>query len=505
MPGKRDVFQKKYIGKDYMCYGTDLILDKELAWQQIARRARRAILHARKLENLEIIKKQGTKEDVDLFRTVWYDPGDPDLGDGGLKPNQHMYFAYLDNEFIAGTIVTEVGPNLFLHFNGATENAKKLQIPSLMIWNIVEQFHNTNFKYLDIGCSFRKPLQEFFKNWASYEYPIIFHAPDLTPQIDVTPFNIQSMSVPPDLSINVDETLKEKFNGRPFTYFPRGKYAIFAVLKHLGFMQDDEVFITTTTGSPYLSIGVTTTIEEVCRWSRELKNNTKAIILIHEFGFLHPKRCHIKKICQERNIPLIEDCAYAWHSGDAGAYGDYLIYSLPKFFPVQYGGILVGENFDDKKIWNEFYCLDAQKRNIIKEQLSSYLKNTKEIIKKRRNNYKYLENLFITEGFKSFFELSEEEVPAVFALKVESENKMKEISARLRHFGIECGAYYHNNAVFFPTHQNLSKPHLDYIFGAVRSLYRENCGVYHPEYFEKITQTKKDRNDHPEDTWISKN
>lgn len=503
MPGKRDVFQKKYISKDFVAYGIGLVLDKDLAWKQIARRARRAIISAKKLENLEIKKIEGTKEQVDLFRTIWYDSADPDLGDGGLRENQHGYFAYLNGQFVAGTIVTEVGPNLFLHFNGATENAKKLQIPSLMVWNIVEQFHNLRFKHLDIGCSFRKPLQDFFKNWKSYEYPIIFHNPDITPQIDVTPFDTQSMSILPDLSINVDEILKEKFNNRPFTYFPRGKHAIFAILKHLGLTQDDEIFVTTTTGSPYLSIGVTTTVEEVCRWSRKFKDSTKAVILIHEFGFLHPKRREIKKICKERNISLIEDCAYSWHSGDAGSYGDYLIYSLPKYFPVQYGGILVGARFDDKKIWNEFYCLDAQKREITKNQLSSCVKNTKEITKKRRENYKYLEKLFITEGFKPFFNLSEEEGPAVFMLKVESEDKMKEISSRLKHFGIECGVYYHNNAVFLPIHQNLSKNHLNYIFGAVRSMYRENCGVYPPEYFEKITQTKKDRNDHPEEGWTS--
>ena len=54
MPGKRDVFQKKYIGKDYVAYGNGLILNKDLAWKRISRRARRSILAAQAVPGLEI-------------------------------------------------------------------------------------------------------------------------------------------------------------------------------------------------------------------------------------------------------------------------------------------------------------------------------------------------------------------------------------------------------------------------------------------------------------------
>lgn len=500
MPGKRDVFQKRYIGKDCLSLGSALILNKDVAWKMISRRARRSILKAREIKNLEIRPVIGTKEDVDLFRTVWYNPSDSDLnlGGGGFKKNWRGWFAYLNEKFVAGTIVAEVDNILFLWFNGASEEAKRLQIPSLMLWNVVEQYHNSKFKYLDVGCSFRPQLQEFFKNWSTYEYPTIFHAPDLAPQIDITPFDVASLGIKPDKTADVDKELKNKFKKRPFTYFPRGKYAIFAALKHIGLGQDDEVFITTTTGSPYLSIGVTTTVEEVCQWSRKISDKTKAVILIHEFGFLHPKRAEIKKLCREKGWVLIEDCAYAWQSGDAGSYGDYIIYSLPKFFPVQYGGILVGAAFTDQEIWDNFYCLDVKKRDVIKEQLSSFIKSADEAAKKRADNYKYFEKLCGEEGFLPFFQLKEGEIPAAFVLKLSSRDKAIEVSERLRHFGIECGVYYHNSAVFLPIHQNLNERHLDYIYGALRSLYREGCGVRPPEYFIEITQTKKNRNDQPE-------
>lgn len=502
MPGKRDVFSKKYIGKDYVARGTDLLLDKEIAWKQIARRARRSIVAARDIPGLVIRRVDGTKEDVDLFRTVWYDPNDADLGNGGFSKNQHVYFAYINEIFVAGIIVTEINKHLFLQFNGASEEAKRMQIPSLMIWHMVEEFTNSSFKFLDIGCSFRKTLQEFFKNWTSFEYPIIYHPPDLVPQIDVTPFGSESFGVAPNDSVDVDAVLTERFHGKPFTYFPRGKHAIYSILKHLCLTQDDEIYVTTTTGSPYLSVGVSTTIEEVCQWSRSLKQNTKAIFLIHEWGIVHPRAKELRELATSRNIPLIEDCAYAWQSGSAGSYGDYVVYSFPKFFPIQYGGLLVGIHFSDQEIWDRFQCLDVQKREQIRSALSSYMMSIDSICEKRRNNYMFLKELCENEDFEPFFSLKSDEVPAVFMLKVENEEKMKEIVARVSSFGIECGAYYHNNAVFLPIHQNLSKKHIEYIFGAARSRYRIDNGIYPPSYFESIWQSKINRNDTAEDGWI---
>lgn len=504
MPGKRDVFQEKYIGKDYVAFGSELILNKEEAWKSISRRARRAIEAAREIPNLVIKKVAGTKEDVDLFRTVWYDPTDPDLGDAGFSDTQHAFFVYVDEVFVAGIIVNESGNNLFQQFNGASPEAKKMQIPSLMIWHIVEEFSNSRFKYLDIGCSFRSSLQEYFKNWATHEYPIIFHAPDLRPAINVTPFDTQSLSVEPDTSVDVDAFISEKIGNRPFNYFPRGKYAIYAALKHLGLTKEDEIFITTTTGSPYLSIGVSTAIEAVCSWSRVLTPHTKAIFMIHEFGFIHPRACEMKELAESKSIPLIEDCAYAWKSMDSGSYGDYVIYSFPKFFPVQHGGLLVGAHFEKEEIWSQLRCLDEGKIALMKSQLSSYVPHEGKAIAKRILNYTALETLFKESGFEPLHIRKEDEVPAAFILKVENIERMRKIAERVRTFGIECGAYYHNNAIFLPVHQNLSKAHLEYIYGAVRSMYRHENGVYPPEYFEKITQTHmNDRKDTGEEGWVA--
>ena len=496
------MFQKKYIGKDYVAYGSDLVLDKEKAWKQISRRARRSIEEAKNIPNLRIEKREGNEEDMKLFRSVWYDSEDKDLDMNNFGKNtHHTYFAYLDGRFVAGIIAAEVKHHLFLQFLGSNDEAKKLNIPSFLIWHIVHEFHGSKHKFLDIGCSFRSTLQEFFKNWATYEYPIIYHSPDLTPKIDATPFGSESMNVLPDDSVNVDVELEKKFGPREFTYFPRGKYAIYSILKHLDLKKDEEVFITTTTGSPYLSIGVSTTIEDVCLWSRKIGKKTKAIFLIHEFGFVHPKLKEMRELADRLKIPLIEDCAYAWQSGEACKYGDFVIYSFPKFFPVQYGGLLVGKHFADRDIWDRFSCLDVGKTEVIKRQLSSYIKDIQDIVRKRRENYAYVEKLCRNEDFEPFFDIKDNETPGMFVLKVENHDKIIEICSRLKLFGIECGGYYHNDAVFLPIHQNLGKAHLDYIFGALRSRYRLENGIYPPEYFDKIYESKRDRNDRAEEGW----
>ena len=498
MASRKDIFREKYIGKDYILKGSDLILDKEIAWKKISRRARRAVVFAKSISGLRIEKKQGNEEDKELFRKIWFEPNDSELGTGKFNEDQHVYFAYLNDKFVAGIVVLEVDSNLFLHFNGATEEAKKKQIPSLMIWHIVEEFHKSRFKYLDVGCSFRKSLQDFFKNWSTYEYPLLMNPPYYLPKIDLSAFDNSSMLQVAGDSVATLKELGEKFNNKPFTFFPSGKYTIYGVLKFIGLGHGDEIFITTTTGSPYISSCVTTAIEAVCGWSREVNARTKAIFVIHEFGFVHPEIEKIKETAKQKRIPLIEDCAYAWKSGKAGQYGDYIIYSLPKFFPMQYGGILVGADIDDDSMWNTYKCLDIEKRNIVKEKLSAYVEKETEICRARINNYKYLEKLFAEEGYEPFFNLKENEVPGVFMLKLPRPELAKKISERCDYFGIECGAFHYNNAVFLPVHQNLGIPHLEYIFGVVRAGLRKDGWVVPPEKIFQEREEKKEKRDLPE-------
>lgn len=72
-----------------------------------------------------------------------------------------------------------------------------------------------------------------------------------------------------------------------------------------------------------------------------------AVVAVHYFGFPFDF-APVARLCEERNIALIEDCAHLFtvfsqHS-PVGHYGEYAIGSLMKFFPSYDGGILASYN-----------------------------------------------------------------------------------------------------------------------------------------------------------------
>jgi perosamine synthetase len=129
--------------------------------------------------------------------------------------------------------------------------------------------------------------------------------------------------------------------GNYFTLTLNGREAISLAIADLGVAADDEILIVTTSGSSYVSGCVTQMISRYCRWSRHRSERTRAIFVIHEFGF--PARLDDDLL--ESGLPIIEDCAYALGSqneyGTVGRRGEYVIYSFAKAFPMAYGGLLI--------------------------------------------------------------------------------------------------------------------------------------------------------------------
>ena len=76
----------------------------------------------------------------------------------------------------------------------------------------------------------------------------------------------------------------------------------------------------------------------------KISRGVKAILITHYLGFPQPVD-QIKKICVERNLLLIEDCAHALLSAykgrPLGSYGDAAFFSLLKTLPVPNGGVLL--------------------------------------------------------------------------------------------------------------------------------------------------------------------
>jgi hypothetical protein len=469
-----------YISKDFVIEGSFLRLDdKEKAWLQIDGRMRTAIRKAQK-SGIHIRKTKGTDQERKNFMSFCLNPDDvPE----DLTDRYHFYLAELGTEVIAGILVVEIGSKLFMLCHASTPKAKELNVPSLLIWHVAEEFMGGRFRFFDIGASYRASLQSFFSGWRTRGYPILMRPPELRPSIMLTPFDTAAYgSVPPTHARDITRTTLEKKFAKPYTFVPRATYAIFTLIKHLKnegkIPKGGNVWVTTTTDTNYISSCVTTAIEQSAPVSRSLSQNTCAIFVIHEFGFPHPNLAALRQVATERNIPLIEDCAYGWGTQGIGTTGDYAIYSLSKAFPIQFGGYLVGKHIVHEELWKEFGCSDPGKEAYTEEQLAVWLSQQEKAREIRRANYAFYENLFGAE--RTYFPLSEIVEPGVFILKTESEERMQEVSSFVKGFGIECGNYWKNSAIILPVHQRLTPAHRNYIAGTVFATEREWCGV--PEH-----------------------
>ena len=81
--------------------------------------------------------------------------------------------------------------------------------------------------------------------------------------------------------------------------------------------------------------------------SCRVSEKTKVIYVTHYFGFPQSLDA-VRKLCDEKGIYLIEDCALALLSCDGttkiGSVGDISVFNFPKFLPVPDGGVLCVNN-----------------------------------------------------------------------------------------------------------------------------------------------------------------
>ncbi|MGL5901784.1 MAG: DegT/DnrJ/EryC1/StrS family aminotransferase [Cetobacterium sp.] len=239
--------------------------------------------------------------------------------------------------------------------------------------------------------------------------------------------------------------------------------AIFKALVSLNLKITDEVAILTSTNNFYISSCVTKEIEKICSWSREITNKTKVIFVNHEFGMCYENLEELRKY----NLPIIEDCAHSFNSNNSsltkGTVGDFVIYSLPKYFPVQIGGILK-------------YSLDYEMREEILEEekeylemiIGNYLDDINLWAEKRRQNHNYLEAKLKKLGYESRFSLKKGFVPGVYLFKNSKNIDLNKLKEFLWKQGIECSVFYGENTFFIPVAHNLEEEDLDYFVEVIK-------------------------------------
>lgn len=287
----------------------------------------------------------------------------------------------------------------------------------------------------------------------------------LRPTIRIAPFTNDFLIQKRDIDTSVANTyLTNRFG--EYQIFSKGKKAISAVLNYYNLCDKDVVTILTTSDNYYISGCVTREIEKFCKWNRMVCKKTKVIFINHEFGF--PKQ-GIEQIAKY-GIPIIEDCAHTFFDecAEIGKYSDFVIYSLPKAFPLQIGAVVKSNKRIPSDIDNELQL------NIL-SSLSQCLClcGIDEIKEKRKSNCKYYLQRLSDLGVRYYFE-DINAIPGVFLFRWEKNMNYQSLKDFLQENGVECSVFYGEPAFYIPCHQNLSFSEMEYIIELIRYWYSNN-------------------------------
>jgi hypothetical protein len=290
----------------------------------------------------------------------------------------------------------------------------------------------------------------------------------LLPAYRISPFRTVDISTNCRLPDNnfADEYFGNRFRGRRYQYTRNGRNALNIALSYYHLKKDEIVTILTTSDNFYISACVTTEIEKFCKWSRKIESNTKLILVNHEFGYPYEKLTELAKT----GIPIIEDCAHTFFSEDKNhniaKVGDFVIYSFPKMFPLQIGGLLVSNL---KKDFPDPVMLGNKEKRYIINVLSHYILDKEEIIKKRLGNYSFLVKIFKELGLLEHFNLEDGVVPGVFMFRSDKQKlDLPELKKHLYIHGIQCSVFYGEDAFFIPVHQALNEQDMLYFYEVVK-------------------------------------
>jgi len=299
-------------------------------------------------------------------------------------------------------------------------------------------------------------------------------SPDRTvvPSYRISPFRTEDISrnraVP--VSAEADYYFRERFPGKRFVYCESGRQALGLALHALKLAPEHVVTILTTTGNLYISGCVTREIEKVCRWSRQMEAGTKALLVNHEFGFAYEE---LRKL-REHGLPIIEDAAHAFASNNSeesvSNVGQFTVYSFPKFFPVQFGGLLVCESRSEIE-----EPISGPAKRYLQKVLWAQIAALPQTRAKRQENYRALGERVSKFDCSPRFALKPHSVPGVFMFRTPADVDLPGLKTFMQARGIECSVFYGEQAFFIPVHERLTTSDLDFLAEVYKSFVKSCC------------------------------
>lgn len=239
----------------------------------------------------------------------------------------------------------------------------------------------------------------------------------------------------------------------PHTFLPNGRQGIAAILSSLALEPTDEVYITNSTGQTYIPSCVTCTVFNFCQPTRVLTKATRAILIIHEYGIPHPKLRDLVSKGHEHGIPVIEDCAHTMDSHldgrPLGSFGSYAIYSLSKIFPVQSGGLLIGQQLPRISLSD----IDREATRVAEREFHRYWPFLECFSARRRQNFIALRQFF--KHHTVLFELDSHVTPYSFGVFLENALRIRRESN-----AIQWGSTLRDDLLLIPTNPMIESERL---------------------------------------------
>lgn len=284
-----------------------------------------------------------------------------------------------------------------------------------------------------------------------YNKIVVDAGDELIPFIKVHPFNNNYLITEDSETKKTIDYLDSRFGS--YKIFPKGRDALYAALCSYNLQKDDVVTVLTTSNNFYISKCVTGTIDKICKWNREVSPKTKVIVFNHEFGY--PRR-DMKEVAQY-GLPIVEDCAHTFYDTDPeiGRYSDYVVYSLPKAFPMQMGGILKTKKKID-------IVTDSKVEDYVLSNLSVHLDKISQYENKRRINFTNYCKKLVDIDVHPFFD-DPDAIPGVFLFRWDDNIDYPSLKDFLYENGVECSVFYGKSAFFVPCHQYIDNVEIEYI------------------------------------------
>ena len=286
-------------------------------------------------------------------------------------------------------------------------------------------------------------------------------AKHVLPAYRISPFTTKDVSFNHQLAADnkIDDYFTRRFPGKRIVYCESGRAALGIALEHLGMGNSSHVAILTTSQNFYISGCVTGVIEKYCRWSRTISGDTSCLLINHEFGFAYESSSQLLRY----GLPVIEDACLSFASDNAerslGRVGAMTIFSFPKFFPIQIGGLLV---CDPK--YNIQETVPPETKRYIQKVLSYHIGQIDWISEKRRLLFKQFAKKFALLGFLPRFDLQCHSIPGVFMFKTDARVDLAAMKTFMNAHGVESSVFYGENAFYLPLNQRMDENDVNYLY-----------------------------------------